>query len=91
MFIKGFISGFILSIINILVLYAVFNKIKQNIKNIFLIILYSTKFVVFALLVFVFLKFHMGNPLGLLGGITLGFLLFYIIWIIKYVTSSGSN
>jgi hypothetical protein len=89
-FIKGLLSGALIGIINFSLLYFFRKKINlQKLKPVYLI-LYINKLIFIGLLIFFFIKFRIGNIIGLITGFTVVLIIFYI-GVMFDVRSAGSD
>ena len=93
MFVKGLICGVLASALNFLVLYFTmkyFVSKSKKLARFTFAIFYVLRYGGFGALIYVFLKYKWGSPLGLLAGISIGLVLFVILRRSLYDGLTGS-
>ena len=93
MFVKGLICGVLASTLNFLVLYFTMKYFVSKYKKLArftFVIVYVLRYGIFGALIYAFLKYKWGSPLGLLAGISIGLVLFVILRRSLYDGLTGS-
>jgi hypothetical protein len=89
-FLKGLLSGIIITGLNFTLMVYFFLKFRSKINKIVFALIYLIKFIITAFLLFLVVKFKFGSIIGLFIGITIVLIIFNIGYF-AYVRSTRSN